>query len=231
MLTDQPRLEQIIKNLLSNAFKFTPEHGKILLAINKAKPDTLFFSQQLKNYDGNIIAIQVKDSGIGISPDKQKLIFEAFQQADGSTSRKYGGTGLGLSISKELAHILGGEIQVESKQGEGSTFTLYVPEKIDAGEHENQDIKIEEEYKTVTPISPEPVLTIPNSSEGQKLLIIEDDLVFADVLNDYAIEKALNPYLPIAVMSHLIWLSLNCLMPLYSTLCFLLWMDGPYLKT
>jgi CheY-like chemotaxis protein/signal transduction histidine kinase/CHASE3 domain sensor protein len=195
LLTDQPRLEQIIKNLLSNAFKFTPEHGKILLAINKAKPDTLFFSQQLKNYDGNIIAIQVKDSGIGISPDKQKLIFEAFQQADGSTSRKYGGTGLGLSISKELAHILGGEIQVESKQGEGSTFTLYVPEKIDAGEHENQDIKIEEEYKTVTPISPEPVLTIPNSSEGQKLLIIEDDLVFADVLNDYAIEKGFKPIL------------------------------------
>ncbi|MFA4866928.1 MAG: response regulator [Pedobacter sp.] len=194
-LTDQPRLEQIIKNLLSNAFKFTPEHGEILLDINKAKPETTFFSQQLKSYDGSIIAIQVKDSGIGISPDKQKLIFEAFQQADGSTSRKYGGTGLGLSISKELAHILGGEIQVESKVGQGSLFTLYIPDKLEAIEHENKDEKIEEEEKGITPISPDPLLTLPNPAEGQKLLIIEDDLVFADVLNDYAIEKGFKPIL------------------------------------
>ncbi len=195
IFTDQPRLEQITKNLLSNAFKFTPEHGEITLSINKAKPNTHFFSQQLKNYDGAIIAIRVKDSGIGIPPDKQRLIFEAFQQADGSTSRKYGGTGLGLSISKELAHILGGEIQVDSKQGEGSIFTLYVPEKINSIEQEHQDIEIEEEHKMITPMVPTPILPISNDGDSQKLLIVEDDLVFADVLNDYAIEKGFKPIL------------------------------------
>lgn len=193
--TDQARLEQIVKNLLSNAFKFTPEHGEIELKISKAKAGTLYYAQQLKAYEGNILAISVKDSGIGIAPDKQKLIFEAFQQADGSTSRKYGGTGLGLSISKELAHILGGEIQVESKQGEGSTFTFFIPEKNNAIQQEQQNMDAEIEQKVITPIATDPILPLSNSGDKQKLLIVEDDLVFADVLNDYAIEKGFKPIL------------------------------------
>ncbi|MBB5438199.1 CheY-like chemotaxis protein/signal transduction histidine kinase/CHASE3 domain sensor protein [Pedobacter sp. AK017] len=195
LLTDQSRLEQIVKNLLSNAFKFTPEHGEITMTISKASAGTLFFSRQLKTTTEDIIAISVKDSGIGIPADKQKLIFEAFQQADGSTSRKYGGTGLGLSISKELAHILGGEIQVNSKQGEGSTFTLYLP-KNTATAPENQENISEIEEATIIPLVPDPVLMPVNRhKDGQKLLIVEDDLVFADVLNDYAIEKGFKPIL------------------------------------
>ncbi|ACU02809.1 response regulator [Pedobacter heparinus] len=195
LLTDQSRLEQIVKNLLSNAFKFTPEHGEITMTISKASAGTLFFSRQLKTTTEDIIAISVKDSGIGIPADKQKLIFEAFQQADGSTSRKYGGTGLGLSISKELAHILGGEIQVNSKQGEGSTFTLYLP-KNNATAPENQENISEIEEATIIPLVPDPVLMPVNRhKDAQKLLIVEDDLVFADVLNDYAIEKGFKPIL------------------------------------
>lgn len=196
ILTDQSRLEQIVKNLLSNAFKFTPEHGEITLDISKTKPGTLFFANQLKTSESAVLAITVKDSGIGIPADKQKLIFEAFQQADGSTSRKYGGTGLGLSISKELAHILGGEIQVESKQGQGSTFTFFVPEKNNSA-HPDQEYALPEiEENHVTPIIPEPI-HIPNINQDaeQKLLIVEDDIVFADVLNDYAIEKGFKPIL------------------------------------
>jgi len=195
ILTDQARLEQIVKNLLSNAFKFTPEHGEITLEISNTKPGTTFFSNQLKTSEAHIIAIKVKDSGIGIPADKQKLIFEAFQQADGSTSRKYGGTGLGLSISKELAHILGGEIQVESIQGQGSTFTFFVPEKNNAAQQEHHDILPRIEETPVKPIAPDPILILPNHNGAQKLLIVEDDLVFADVLNDYAIEKGFKPIL------------------------------------
>jgi CheY-like chemotaxis protein len=196
--TDKARLEQIIKNLLSNAFKFTPEHGEITVDISTASKNTLFFSEQLRNSTDDIISIAVTDSGIGIPKDKQKLIFEAFQQADGSTSRKYGGTGLGLSISKELAYILGGEIQVKSELNEGSCFTLFVP-KTHAEEH-TEPAHMEHELP-VTPIVPliphEPVLLPVNHSrnEAQKLLIVEDDLAFADVLNDYAIEKGFNPIL------------------------------------
>jgi CheY-like chemotaxis protein/signal transduction histidine kinase len=195
ILTDQSRLEQIVKNLLSNAFKFTPEHGEITMEIGNVKSGTKFFANQLKTTDENIIAIKVKDSGIGIPADKQKLIFEAFQQADGSTSRKYGGTGLGLSISKELAHILGGEIQVESIHGQGSTFTFFVPEKNKASEEEHAEILTEIEPSPVQPIAVDPLLFTSNHNGTQKLLIVEDDLAFADVLNDYAIEKGFKPIL------------------------------------
>jgi CheY-like chemotaxis protein/signal transduction histidine kinase/CHASE3 domain sensor protein len=194
ILTDQSRLEQIVKNLLSNAFKFTPEHGEITLEINRAGQDTLFFSNQLKESNEAIIAITVKDSGIGIPEDKQKLIFEAFQQADGSTSRKYGGTGLGLSISKELAHILGGEIQVKSKQGTGSSFTLFIPKKNTTANEEDHAMP-EKEEAVIVPLIPEAVLAQLNRTETQKLLIVEDDLAFADLLNDYAIEKGFTPIL------------------------------------
>ena len=123
--TDEQRLRQIIKNLLSNAFKFTSEGGVTLL-VRKADADKGFSRETLQHADA-VIAFSVKDTGIGVSQDKLELIFEAFQQADGTTVRKYGGTGLGLSISREIARLLGGEIQVESRPGEGSTFTLYIP--------------------------------------------------------------------------------------------------------
>ncbi|TCC95476.1 response regulator [Pedobacter hiemivivus] len=195
ILTDQSRVKQVIKNMLSNAFKFTPEHGEITLEIHKAKPDTVFFSSQLKTTTEDIIAITVKDTGIGIPADKQKLIFEAFQQADGSTSRKYGGTGLGLSISKELAHILGGEIQVKSKQGQGSKFTFFIPKNNEANNQHHQNTIIEIEEPTITPILPDPKFIPSHPNEKQKLLIIEDDLAFADLLNDYAKEKGFAPIL------------------------------------
>ena len=110
--TDLPRLKQVLKNLLANAFKFTRQ-GSVALQIAPAEPRRIAFS--------------VVDTGIGIPPDRQKVIFEAFQQADSTTSRHYGGTGLGLSISRELTRLLGGEIRVVSEPGKGSTFTLYLP--------------------------------------------------------------------------------------------------------
>lgn len=113
--TDRVRLEQIIKNLLSNAIKFTPANGDISLNFSRVDKET------------EILAISVRDTGIGIPPEKQAHIFEAFRQADGSTNRKYGGTGLGLSISMQLSSLLGGRIELESEEGKGSEFTLYLP--------------------------------------------------------------------------------------------------------
>jgi HAMP domain-containing protein/signal transduction histidine kinase/CheY-like chemotaxis protein len=120
--TDEKRLQQIVLNLLSNAFKFTSE-GQVLLNLGVAKG----WARGSGKRTADALSISVTDTGIGIPEDKQKLIFEAFQQADGTTSRKYGGTGLGLSISREIARLLGGELKVESAPGKGSTFTLVVP--------------------------------------------------------------------------------------------------------
>ncbi len=125
--TDQQRLTQVLNNLLSNAFKFTHEGG-VKVNIDLAPKNTVFVNEHLAKA-GKVIGFSVVDTGVGVPPDKLRLIFEAFQQAEGGISRKYGGTGLGLSISREIARLLGGEIQVQSKDGEGSTFTLYLPIK------------------------------------------------------------------------------------------------------
>jgi signal transduction histidine kinase/HAMP domain-containing protein len=130
IVTDEHRVEQVLKNLLSNAFKFT-EQGSVQLRATQVPPGTRFANPRLREA-GEVIALSVADTGIGIPSDKLLEIFEAFQQADGTTSRKYGGTGLGLSISREIARLLGGEIQVESEPGHGSLFTLFIPAVIEA---------------------------------------------------------------------------------------------------
>ncbi|MBV1879156.1 MAG: response regulator [Pseudomonadales bacterium] len=122
--TDIQRTSQVLKNLLSNAFKFTRE-GKVILQAFLPPANTIFKQPHLT--PGNSIAFAVTDTGIGIAPEKLRSIFEAFQQADGSTSRDYGGTGLGLTISRNLSNLMGGEIQVQSETEKGSTFTLYLP--------------------------------------------------------------------------------------------------------
>ncbi|WP_175410017.1 HAMP domain-containing protein, partial [Streptomyces sp. TRM64462] len=131
--TDEQRLLQVLRNLLSNAVKFT-DSGAVELVIRPAKNDVppsireqLLEAGSLRDPDADLIAFSVTDTGIGIAASKMRVIFEAFKQADGTTSRKYGGTGLGLSISREIARLLGGEIHAASEPGRGSTFTLYLP--------------------------------------------------------------------------------------------------------
>jgi len=153
MFTDESRLQQILKNLLSNAFKFT-EKGQVILNISQ-------------NHDGMVV-FAVTDTGIGIPFEKQKLIFEAFQQADGTTSRKYGGTGLGLTISREIARLLGGIIEVESEPGRGSTFRLSLPAK-----YVGPDVSVSlSQVETGTPRLPLPVDV---DFGGIKIMVVDDD--------------------------------------------------------
>ncbi len=133
ILNDGQRLQQVLTNLLSNAFKFTERDGTIILQTRRCtEADNLNAGSLLP---ATSLAISVQDSGIGIAEDKQQQIFEAFQQADGSTSRKYGGTGLGLSITRQLAQLMGGFIKLQSAPGQGSTFTLYIPERVSGPSH------------------------------------------------------------------------------------------------
>jgi CheY-like chemotaxis protein len=191
IFTDSKRLQQVLKNLLSNAFKFTRE-GNVRLTVKPAAASKWTADHPILSTAPTIVAFEVQDSGIGIPGDKQKLIFEAFQQADASTSRKYGGTGLGLAISRELAHLLGGEIQLKSEAGVGSIFTLYLPLRY---------ASLASDVRTKTDANSAPSLTLPHpgplpppieddrdriSAGDQVLLIVEDDPNFAQILLDAA---------------------------------------------
>jgi CheY-like chemotaxis protein len=192
VITDRGRAEQIIKNLLSNAFKFTPAGGQVEMKIANASSEIIFKEKSLLQAE-KVIAFAVHDTGIGIAEDKQKLVFEAFQQADGSTSRKYGGTGLGLAICKELAHMMGGEITLESVEGAGSTFVFYLPYEPSV-QNQSTEISAEDE-KVIAPVYHKPDVEKSyyqedeirddrtNIKKGDKvILIVEDDYVFARML-------------------------------------------------
>ncbi|MGN6057964.1 MAG: ATP-binding protein, partial [Sphingomicrobium sp.] len=193
--TDEKRLQQIVLNLLSNAFKFT-SRGSVTLGVRCAESGWSPTHPVLRGAD-RAIEIAVTDSGIGIPEDKQKLIFEAFQQADGTTSRKYGGTGLGLSISREIARMLGGELQVRSVPGEGSTFTLYVPLAAEAigsqaiggtsARYDNSGAVVPSALPTGFEVNDD------RDALGNDpfVLIVEDDPTFATILLDSAHEAGL----------------------------------------
>src|SRR5688572_11241996 len=213
--TDPTRLQQVLKILLGNAFKFT-DKGGVTLRLETALSGWSSGHDVLDRAPG-VIAFSVTDTGIGIAEEKQRIIFEAFQQADASTTRKFGGTGLGLSISREIARLLGGEIRVESQQGIGSTFTLFLPQSYvapiarrgrdrdrDTDERPlpltfptfNAETSSAREARGDTP--QEQLVTIDrqvpddrdNIEEGdRKVLIVEDDIAFAQILLDMAHEK------------------------------------------
>src|SRR5207248_7541577 len=154
IMTDEQRLGQVLKNLLSNAFKFT-HVGGVTLSIGYASEDADFSSETLRVAE-NVICFEVTDTGVGIPDDKLAAIFEAFQQADGTTSRKYGGTGLGLSISREIARLLGGEIHVNSELGRGSRFALHLPlteRLLEAQQDEQGNGHIPHDTPSVAPIT------------------------------------------------------------------------------
>ncbi len=183
--TDKLRLEQVLKNLLSNAVKFTGE-GSVTLEVTN-KPG-----------NNEFISLSVKDTGIGIPKDKQHLVFEAFQQADGSTRRKFGGTGLGLSISKNLVELLGGEIKIESEPGRGSAFTIFIPVRKASEKPTTFSQKNVQTQNEIVPSNQQPstfrTTVIPQSlpddrehiePSSKTILIIEDDVAFAKALVEY----------------------------------------------
>lgn len=195
--TDKIRIEQVIKNLLSNAFKFTPVSGRVTLSVCPAGKDAIFKNDTLYKCP-SVIAIKVSDTGIGIPEDKQKLVFEAFQQADGSTSRKYGGTGLGLAISRELCQMMGGELSLYSVEGSGSTFTIYLPcnaeIKVSADEKNKSPEKTETPSQAALPEATEyyeneiPDDRLMVSPGDNTVVIIEDDIPFVKMLMEIAHE-------------------------------------------
>jgi HAMP domain-containing protein/CheY-like chemotaxis protein/signal transduction histidine kinase len=203
IVTDAKRLHQVLKNLLSNAFKFTSQGG-VRLNVSAA-PGGWTSSHPVLSQAGSVVSFEVADTGIGIPPAKQRIIFEAFQQADASTSRKYGGTGLGLAISRELATLLGGEIQLRSTPGIGSTFTLYVPLRYAGpamvGRHGEGAVVPSQSPPTSLSF---PAVRMPERPveivlddrddlrpEDSTLLIVEDDPHYARILVDLAHDKGL----------------------------------------
>ncbi|MCP2131752.1 UNVERIFIED_ORG: HAMP domain-containing protein/CheY-like chemotaxis protein/signal transduction histidine kinase [Bradyrhizobium japonicum] len=199
IVTDSKRLQQVLKNLLSNAFKFTAE-GEVRLNVTAAVGGW-GTDHPVLNSAPAVIALEVSDTGIGIPVEKQKLIFEAFQQADAGTSRKYGGTGLGLAISRELASLLGGEIHLRSSPGKGSSFTLYLPLKYSgptlapraapAPQQNNQPPALQpaaapEQQRVIEQLPDDRLNLEPGDSI---LLIVEDDPHYARVLVDLARDK------------------------------------------
>jgi len=199
--TDSTRLQQVLKNLLGNAFKFT-EKGSVTLRAETALSGWSE-GQDALNRASSVIAFRVLDTGIGIPEEKQRIIFEAFQQADASTTRKYGGTGLGLSISREIARLLGGEIQVTSEPGEGSSFTLYLPETYIAPMARRTTIppvreKEQAEVPMLQKTIEQPSVIIDEQLPDDRnliqpgdrtVLIVEDDTTFAQILLDMAHDK------------------------------------------
>ncbi len=213
--TDSQRLNQILKNLLSNAFKFT-EKGEVKLRIYEADRGWKHSNPELDSAR-RVVAFEIRDTGIGISKDKQNIIFEAFQQAEGSTSRKYGGTGLGLSISRGLADLLGGTIELESEAGKGSVFTLYLPmesatqpvRREKPASKKKREYKISEISEFISKeVTNSEKLTEHNELEGlneiindigddrnniippdKVVLVIEDDERFARIMIEKAHEK------------------------------------------
>ncbi|HEU0026082.1 MAG TPA: response regulator [Ktedonobacterales bacterium] len=206
MVTDSKRLQQVLKNLLSNAFKFT-EQGSVRLSVSAARAGWSPDHPTLGAAD-SVVTFEVSDTGIGIPAEKQKIIFEAFQQADASTSRRFGGTGLGLAISRGLANLLGGEIRLRSAPGMGSTFTLYLPQTYlgapVAGETVEGMVEAEANSPAQTPAwqsgaylpvrladRPSEPIPIPDDRDTVQpgdatLLVVEDDPYFARILVDLA---------------------------------------------
>jgi CheY-like chemotaxis protein/signal transduction histidine kinase/HAMP domain-containing protein len=193
MTTDSKRLLQILKNLLSNAFKFT-ERGGVRLHVAAATGGWNMDHPTL-NQSGTVIEFSVSDTGIGIPLEKQRIIFEAFQQADAGTARKYGGTGLGLAISRELAQLLGGEIRLASSPGAGSTFTLYLPQSQASVTHSKSAGSVASPAAPATRVAPVRAAARVEdigddrediSPQDAVLLIVEDDPHYARIMVNLA---------------------------------------------
>ncbi|MGD9965528.1 MAG: HAMP domain-containing protein [Hyphomonadaceae bacterium] len=197
ILTDSKRLQQVLKNLLSNAFKFT-EAGGVRLDLHAAA-EGWNAGHPVLSQAPMVVAFTVSDTGIGIPLEKQRIIFEAFQQADASTSRRYGGTGLGLAISRELASLLGGEIQLRSNPGEGSTFTLYLPIAYvgsSAPARPQPSAQQQTQIQQLAAQRPTSIERVPDdrneiSPEDSVLLIVEDDPHYALVVSGLAKDQGL----------------------------------------
>ncbi len=198
IITDQKRVQQVLKNLLSNAIKFT-EQGSVTLTIESASSGWTPGHDSLDRAT-SVVAFRVDDTGIGIASDKHQVIFEAFQQADGTTSRKYGGTGLGLSISREIAKLLGGEIRLNSAVGKGSSFTLYLPSVYVAAltSGERAEVPVEARLAVDRALAAEDAPVDDNPLNDDRsliepgdpvLLIIENDMSFAKILMDLARQR------------------------------------------